>query len=63
LAAETPLASVRLDLPDYVALQLKQKCVVEGGVKAYYILKALAKDGFKIRPEDIRPDRRGGKRK
>jgi hypothetical protein len=55
LAAETPLASG--------AVQLKHKCVVEGGVKAYYILKALAKDGFKIRPENIKLDRRRGKRK
>jgi hypothetical protein len=55
---ETPLTSVRLDLPNYVDHQLKLKCVNEGGSKAYYILKALAKDGFQINERDIQPDRR-----
>jgi hypothetical protein len=51
-------ASTRLDLPNYVDHQLKLKCVNEGGSKAYYILKALAKDGFQINERDIQPDRR-----
>jgi hypothetical protein len=54
----TPLTSVRLDLPDYVDRQLKLRCVTEGGSKAYYILKALANDGFDIKEKDLRFDRR-----
>ncbi len=54
----TPLTSVRIDLPDYVDRQLKLKSVMEGGSKAYYILKALAKDGFDIKETDLKFDRR-----
>jgi hypothetical protein len=55
---ETPLTSVRLDLPEYVDRQLRLKCVNEGGSKAYYVLRALAKDGFAINEKDLRLDRR-----
>jgi|ERR1700721_1172714 hypothetical protein len=55
---QTPLTSVRLDLPDYVDRQLKLKVATEGGTKAFYILKALARDGFQIRDTDLRLDRR-----
>ena len=55
---ETPLTSVRLDLPDYVDHQLKLRCVTDGGSKAYYILRALAKDGFDIKEVDLKFDRR-----
>jgi hypothetical protein len=61
---ETPLSSVRLDLPEYVDRQLKLKCASEGGSKAYYILRALAKDGFEIKEKDLKLDRRRrGKRR
>jgi hypothetical protein len=60
--AETPIASVRIDLPEYVDRQLKLKCVMDGGAKAYYILKALARDGFEINKEDLRLDRRRRKK-
>lgn len=55
---QTPLTSVRLDLPEYVDRQLKLKVATEGGTKAFYILKALAKDGFHIRERDLKLDRR-----
>jgi hypothetical protein len=55
---QTTLTSVRLDLPEYVDRQLKLKVATAGGTKAYYILKALAGDGFQIRGEDLRLDRR-----
>jgi hypothetical protein len=42
--------------------QLKLKCVMDGGAKAYYILKALARDGFEINKEDLRLDRRRRKK-
>jgi hypothetical protein len=57
-AEQTPLTSVRLDLPEYVDRQLKLKVATEGGTKAFYILKALARDGFQIRDIDLRLDRR-----
>jgi hypothetical protein len=55
---QTPLTSVRLDLPEYVDRQLKLKVATDGGTKAFYILKALARDGFQIKEEDLRLDRR-----
>src|SRR4051794_2304646 len=55
---QTMLTSVRLDLPEYVDRQLKLKVATEGGTKAFYILKALARDGFQIRDTDVRLDRR-----
>jgi hypothetical protein len=55
---QTPLTSVRLDLPEYIDRQLKLKVAQEGGTKAFYILKALAKDGFEIKDADLRRDRR-----
>ena len=45
---ETPLASIRTDIPEYVDKQLKLKIVEEGGTKAYYILKGLSAIGFKV---------------
>jgi hypothetical protein len=54
----TPLTSVRLDLPEYVDRQLKLRVATEGGTKAFYILRALSKDGFQIKDVDLRPDRR-----
>jgi hypothetical protein len=55
---QTPMTSVRLDLPEYVDKMLKLKVAQEGGTKAFYILQALAKVGWDIHEEDIKPDRR-----
>jgi hypothetical protein len=55
---ETPLSSVRLDLPEYVDKQLKLKIAESGGTKAHYILKALAKDGWEVHEKDLKLDRR-----
>lgn len=55
---ETPLASIRIDIPEYVDKQLKLKIVEEGGTKAHYILKGLATTGFKVNDTDLKPDRR-----
>jgi hypothetical protein len=55
---ETPLASIRTDIPEYVDKQLKLKIVEEGGTKAYYILKGLSAIGFKVDGKDLRLDRR-----
>jgi hypothetical protein len=63
LPAETPIAKIRLDLPEYVDRQLKLKCVMEGGAKAYYVLRALAKDGFQIKDRDLKLDRRRRKKR
>ena len=51
---ETPLASIRTDIPEYVDKQLKLKIVEEGGTKAYYILKGLSAIGFKVDGKDLR---------
>jgi hypothetical protein len=55
---ETPLASIRTDIPEYVDKQLKLKIAEDGGTKAHYILKGLAAIGFKVDERDLRLDRR-----
>ena len=55
---ETPLASIRTDIPEYVDKQLKLKIAEEGGTKAHYILRGLSAIGFKVDEKDLRLDRR-----
>jgi hypothetical protein len=59
----TLLASVRLDLPEYVDRQLKLKIAQEGGTKAHYVLKGLATIGFDVHEKDLCLDRRKRGRK
>jgi hypothetical protein len=57
VAPETPLESLRLDVPDYLARQLRIRCAEEKVTTAYLVMKALAKDGFEIDERDLVPDR------
>ena len=61
-APETKLESLRLDIPDYLARQLRIRCAEEKVTNAYLVMKALAKDGFEIDARDLVPDH-GYKRK
>ena len=59
----TPLESLRIDVPDYLARELRVKCAEMKVTNAYLVMKALAKDGFHIDEKDLVPDRyRRGKR-
>jgi hypothetical protein len=55
---ETPLASIRIDIPEYVDKQLKLRIVEDGGTKAHYMLKGLAAIGFIVNDIDLKLDRR-----
>jgi hypothetical protein len=54
----TPMAKMRIDLPEYVLQQMKRKNYEEGGTQPYYVLKGLAAIGFDIKEEDLVLDRR-----
>jgi hypothetical protein len=59
----TPLESLRLDVPDYLARELRVKCAEMKVTNAYLVMRALAKDGFHVDDKDLVPDRyKRGKR-
>jgi hypothetical protein len=62
-APETPLESLRLDIPDYLAKQLRIRCAEDKVTNAYLVMKALSKDGFEINERDLVPDRYRRKRR
>src|SRR5580704_3118113 len=49
----TPLESLRIDVPDYLARELRVRCAEEKLTNAYIVMKALAKDGFHIDEKDL----------
>lgn len=59
----TPLESLQIDVPDYLARELRVRCAEMKVTNAYLVMKALAKDGFHIDEKDMVTDRyRRGKR-
>jgi hypothetical protein len=59
----TPLESLRIDVPDYLARELRVKCAEQKVTNAYLVMMALAKDGYRIDAKDLVPDRyKRGKR-
>jgi hypothetical protein len=59
----TPLESLRIDVPDYLARELRVKCAEQKVTNAYLVMMALAKDGYRIEDKDLVPDRyKRGKR-
>jgi len=59
----TPLESLRIDVPDYLARELRVRCAEQKVTNAYLVMKALAKDGFHIDENDLVTDRyKRGKR-
>jgi hypothetical protein len=62
-APTTPLESLRIDVPAYLARELRVRCAEEKLTNAYIVMKALAKDGFHIDEKDLVVDRyKRGKR-
>jgi hypothetical protein len=59
----TPLESLRIDVPDYLARELRVRCAEQKVTNAYIVMKALAKEGFHIEEKDLVTDRyKRGKR-
>jgi hypothetical protein len=55
---QTPIAKMRVDIPDYVFQQVKRRAFEEGGTQSYYLLKGLAAIGFQVNETDLVLDRR-----
>jgi hypothetical protein len=53
----TPLEPLRIDVPDYVARELRVRCAKSKVTIAYLVMAALRKDGFKIEDKDLVKDR------
>ena len=56
--APSAVASLRIEVPDYLDLELRQRAAAEGVTKAYLVIKALADAGFRVDEADLVPDRR-----
>jgi hypothetical protein len=59
----TPLEPLRIDMPDYLARELRIRCAEQKVTIAYLVMAALRKDGFHIEDKDFVKDRyKRGKR-
>jgi hypothetical protein len=59
----SPLESLRIDLPDYLARELRVRCAEEKVTNAYIIMQALRNAGYHIQEKDLVRDRyKRGKR-
>jgi len=53
-----PVASLRLEIPDYLDNELALAAAQRRVTKAFLVLSALAQAGYRIDPKDLVPDRR-----
>ena len=53
-----PLASLRLEIPDYLDNELAVAAAQRRVTKAFLVMSALAQAGYRIEPGDLVPDRR-----
>jgi hypothetical protein len=53
-----PLASLRIEIPEYLDLELAKTAVEQRVTKQYLVLKALQQAGFHVDPEHIVEDKR-----
>jgi hypothetical protein len=59
----SPLESLRIDLPDYLARELRIRCAEQKVTNAYIVMQALQKVGYHIQEKDLVRDRyKRGKR-
>src|SRR3954453_15201771 len=59
----TPLEPLRIDVPEYLARELRVRSAEEKATIAFFIMRALRKDGFTIEDKDMVKDRyKRGKR-
>jgi hypothetical protein len=61
--ALTPLEPLRIDVPEYLARELRVKCAEHKVTIAYLVMSALRRDGFHVEDKDLVKDRyKRGKR-
>jgi hypothetical protein len=53
----TPLEPLRIDVPEYLARELRVRCAEDKVTIAYLVMAALRKDGFHIEDKDLVKDR------
>jgi hypothetical protein len=53
----SPLESLRIDLPHYLARQLRVRCAEQKVTNAYIVMQALQKVGYHIEEKDLVRDR------
>jgi hypothetical protein len=53
----TSLEPLRIDVPEYLARELRVKCAEQKVTIAYLVMAALRKDGFHIEEKDFVKDR------
>jgi hypothetical protein len=56
--ARTPVASLRIEVPEYLDRALALKAVEQRVTKQFLVLQALRNDGYRIDAVDLVPDRR-----
>ena len=57
-APAAPVASLRLEIPDYLDNELALAAAQRRVTKAFLVMSALAQAGYRIDPADLVPDRR-----
>jgi hypothetical protein len=56
--ARAPIASLRIEMPEYLDRTLARRAADERVTKQYLVLKALEQAGYEIDPIDLVPDKR-----
>lgn len=59
---KTPLASLRIEVPEYLDRELALKAAQDRVTKQYLVLQALRQAGFWVEPGDLVADKRKSKR-
>lgn len=59
---KTPLASLRIEVPDYLDRDLAVRAAEQRVTKQYLVMKALQEAGYRIDPLDLVADKRKVKR-
>lgn len=56
--ARAPLASLRIEVPDYLDRELALKAAEQRVTKQFLVLRALQRDGYRVDSVDLVPDKR-----
>jgi len=60
--SKTPLASLRIEVPDYLDRELAVRAAEQRVTKQYLVMKALQEAGYRIDSQDLVMDKRKVKR-
>lgn len=55
---KTPIASLRIEIPEYLDHALAMKAAADRVTKQYLVLRALSAAGFKVEAQDMVEDKR-----